>query len=468
MTSHEASLDGRNHTAAPYSGYFQREAPPPERHLTEVGPGTPMGEYFRRFWHPICLTAELDDVPKTVRIMGEDLIVFRDKSGQIGLFHPFCCHRGASLEFGIISQRGLRCAYHGWLFDIDGKVLETPGEPPESRLNENLFQGAYPAQDIRGLVHAYLGPPDLKPHLPHYDIFDIPGAQFAPFSTPFPNNWLQSHENNIDPIHAVFLHQRITEQFVKPFSVLPNLVWELSNNGEGLFYTAERRLDAETVWVRTLHVLVPGGSFVPSTWGLGEAPLYYQRALYMRFTLPVDDEHNIVYGWRVHGDGFPGGYPERNGPGRVDMDGQISRDNQLSFEEIQRSPDDYQMQGTLWGGATLPLHKKEHLGTSDIGVALMRRTFRNILDGSVPEAWPTPASEEPEGPKTRNIYSFDAMVRVREQANWDTDRKMMGRLGKELTEAVIEIAENTSDQTERDRVTRERFKEIEKNYQASY
>ena len=418
MTSHEASLDRQNYTAAPYSGYFQRETPPPERLLTEVGPGTPMGEYFRRFWHPICLTAELDDVPKTVRIMGEDLIVFRDKSGQIGLFHPFCCHRGASLEFGIVSQRGLRCAYHGWLFDVDGKVLETPGEPPESRLNENLFQGAYPAQDIKGLVHAYLGPPDLKPHLPHYDIFDIPGAQFAPFSTPFPNNWLQSHENNIDPIHAVFL--------------------------------------------------VPGGSFVPSTWGLGEAPLYYQRALYMRFTLPVDDEHNIVYGWRVHGDGFPGGYPEQNGPGRVDMDGQISRDNQLSFEEIQRSPDDYQMQGTLWGGATLPLHKKEHLGTSDIGVALMRRTFRNILDGSVPEAWPTPASEEPEGPKTRNIYSFDAMVRVREQADWDADRKMMGRLGKELTEAVIEIAENTSDQPERDRVTRERFKEIEKNYQASY
>ena len=137
------------------------------------------------------------------------------------MFHPYCCHRGASLEFAIVSDRGLRCAYHGWLFDVDGTVLETPGEPPDSTLKENLFQGAYPAHDIKGLIHAYLGPPDLRPHLPHYDMFDVPGAKFAPFSTPFPNNWLQSHENNIDPVHAVFLHQRITEQFVKPFSVLP-------------------------------------------------------------------------------------------------------------------------------------------------------------------------------------------------------------------------------------------------------
>jgi len=463
----ESPPDGRNPISEPYSGYFQREPLPPERTLTEVGPGTPMGEYFRRFWHPVCLADELRDVPKPIRILGENLIVFRDKSGQVGVFHPFCCHRGASLEFAIISDRGLRCAYHGWLFDVDGTVLETPGEPPDSTLKENLFQGAYPAHDIKGLIHAYLGPPDLRPHLPHYDMFDVPGAQFAPFSTPFPNNWLQSHENNIDPVHAVFLHQRITEQFVKPFSVLPTLVWELSNEGEGLFYTAGRRLDADTVWIRTLQVLVPGGSFVPSTWGLGEAPLYYQRALYMRFTVPVDDEHNIVYGWRVHGEGFPGGFPEQNGPGRVDMDGQVNRDDQLSFAEIQRTPDDYQMQGTLWGGTTLPVHKSEHLGTSDIGVALMRQTFRNILDGTVPEAWPTPAREEPEGPKTRNIYSFDALVKIKELSETEADRKMMGELGKDMTQAVMEIADRTNDQSKRDQLTRARLKEIEARYQAA-
>ena len=149
------------------------------------------------------------------------------------------------------------------------------------------------------------------------------------------------------------------------------------------------------------------------------------------------------------------------------MDGQVNRDDQLSFEEIQRTPDDYQMQGTLWGGTTLPVHQNEHLGTSDIGVALMRQTFRNILDGTVPEAWPTPAREEPEGPKTRNIYSFDALVKVKELPQTDADRKMMGEMGNDMTQAVIDIADRTNDQSERDQLTRERLKEIEARYQAA-
>jgi len=132
----------RKAAAQPYSGYLQRTPPAPERHLTEIGAGTPMGEYFRRFWHPICLSEELTDIPKNIRILGEDLIVFRDKSGSVGLFQPFCCHRGAHLENGIVSERGLRCCYHGWLFDVDGTVLETPGEPPNSTLKDKVFHGA--------------------------------------------------------------------------------------------------------------------------------------------------------------------------------------------------------------------------------------------------------------------------------------------------------------------------------------
>lgn len=457
---------GGKDSVRPYSGYLQRTPPEQERYLTQVGPGTPMGEFFRRFWQPICLAEELTDVPKTIRILGEDLIVFRDKSGRFGLFHPFCCHRGAALENGIVSERGLRCCYHGWLFDVDGTVLETPGEPPGSKLKENVFQGAYPAVEIKGLVHAYMGPPELQPHPPHYDLFDVPGAKFAPFSTPFPNNWLQSHENNVDPVHAVFLHQRITEQFVEPFGVLPNLVWDLSNNGDGLYHIGGRRLDPETVWVRVVHTLVPGGSFIPSTWDLGEAPLYYQRTLYMRFTVPIDDENNIVVGWRVHGDGFPGGYPEKLGPGRTDMDGQVDRADTISHEEMQRTPDDFQAQGTLWGGQTLPFHKSEHLCRSDLGVTMLRRTFRNILDGKVPEALPKPATEEPDGAKVRNIYSFDALVRVKALADKQADFKMIGALGRDMADAAIEVAESTDDQAMRDQRTKAVIKELEAAYQA--
>ena len=315
-------------------------------------------------------------------------------------------------------------------------------------------------------MHAYLGLRELRPHPPHYDLFDVPGAQFTPFSIPFPNNWLQSHENNIDPVHTVFLHQRITEQFVEPFAMLPNLVWDRSNNGESLYYIAGRRIDPDTIWIRTLHVLAPAGSFVPSTWDLGAPPLYFQRALYMRFTVPTDDEYMVVYGWRVHGDDFPGGYPERNGPSRIDMDGQVDRAGTHSYEDMQRTPDDFQAQGRLWGGGTLPFHKSEHLGLTDRGVALMRHTFRDILDGKVPEARPTPASEEPDGPKTRNIYSFDSLVQVKQLADDAADWDMIGELGREMTDAVIEIAESTDDQAERDRLSRTRMAEIEAAYQA--
>jgi phenylpropionate dioxygenase-like ring-hydroxylating dioxygenase large terminal subunit len=139
MAIQDAAPVRGNKATGPYSGYLLRGTPEPERYLTEVGPGTPMGEYFRRFWHPVCLSEEITDVPKAIRILGEDLIAFRDKSGQVGVFHPFCCHRGAALEFGIPSERGLRCCYHGWLFDVDGTILETPGEPPDSKIKDNAF-----------------------------------------------------------------------------------------------------------------------------------------------------------------------------------------------------------------------------------------------------------------------------------------------------------------------------------------
>ena len=471
MDQHETTSStpagGRKESARPYSGYYQRTPPEKESRLTQIGPGTPMGEYFRRFWHPICLSEEIKDVPKPVRALGEDLVAFRDKSGRVGLFHPYCCHRGMNLEYGIPQERGLRCCYHGWLFDVDGTVLETPAEPPNSRLKEHVAQGAYPATEIKGLVWAYLGPPELRPHPPHFDLFDVPGAEFAPFSTPFPNNWLQSHENNVDPIHTVFLHNRITDHFGEVWGVLPHLEWGLTNKGDGLYHLDARRMNPDTVWVRFVHTLVPACSLIPSTWDLGKPPLYYQRALYMRFTLPVDDEHNVVYGWRVHGPGFPGGDPSLMGPNSTDMEGQVNRPH-LSQEEIQKTPDDFQAQGTLWGGQTLPYHGKEHMGTSDVGVALMRKTFRDILDGKIPEAFPKPASEEPDGPTVRKIYSFDSLVNVPELPDKDADFEMIGKLARDMADAAIAVAESTDDQGERDEKTKEAIKAVEAAYREKH
>src|SRR5215472_17266826 len=116
----------------PYGGYFARDAqmsPPDDLEILRTGPGTPIGEYMRRYWQPVCFSKELTDVPKAIRIMHEDLVAFRDHSRSVGVLHRKCAHRGTSLEFGIVSKRGIRCCYHGWLYDVDGTILEMPAEP---------------------------------------------------------------------------------------------------------------------------------------------------------------------------------------------------------------------------------------------------------------------------------------------------------------------------------------------------
>ena len=160
----------------PYDGYHRRAVPPPDPELTEVGPGTACGEYLRRFWQPVAFVRELGDTPLRVRILGEDLVVFRDRSGQIGVLHLHCAHRGTSLEFGIPVERGIRCCYHGWVYDVDGRCLETPGEPAGSRLCERVVQGAYPVHEFTGLVFAYLGPPDRRPAFPGTTATRCPGS----------------------------------------------------------------------------------------------------------------------------------------------------------------------------------------------------------------------------------------------------------------------------------------------------
>jgi phenylpropionate dioxygenase-like ring-hydroxylating dioxygenase large terminal subunit len=120
--------------------------------LTRVGPGTAAGEMLRRYWQPIAFDAELRDKPKRRRILGEDLVMFRDDQGRVGVLALRCMHRGTSLEFGHIENGGLRCCSHGWLYDVEGKVLETPGEPPTSTFKERVRQPAYKAQELGGVI----------------------------------------------------------------------------------------------------------------------------------------------------------------------------------------------------------------------------------------------------------------------------------------------------------------------------
>ena len=161
------------------------------------------------------MTAEVGERPLRIRVMGENLVLFRDRRGRYGLLHLHCAHRGTSLEFAIPQMRGLRCCYHGWTYDVDGTCLETPGEPGHSKLKETIFQGAYPVRELKGLVFAYMGPPDELPDFPLYDTLVYPeDDEVLPYSLDYACNWLQSHENGADPIHGSFLHAQVRRRSI--------------------------------------------------------------------------------------------------------------------------------------------------------------------------------------------------------------------------------------------------------------
>ena len=274
-----------------YSAYHHRERPEEDAELTRVGPGTPCGEYLRRFWQPIITSeelqdlprrlrimgedlvafrdksgvVELQDLPRRLRIMGEDLVAFRDKSGAVGLLELHCPHRGTSLEFGLISEKGIRCCYHGWCFDVDGKVLETPGEPPESTLKDRLYQGAYPVHEYCGLVFAYMGPPDQQPVFPIFDTYDLPGYQLiARPGYIWPCNWLQVKENSMDPAHLAFLHTLPgSEGFTGDLAALGE--WDYMETTAGMVYIDTRR-QGDKIWVRVADFIPPNmHQFPPNT-----------------------------------------------------------------------------------------------------------------------------------------------------------------------------------------------------------
>jgi 5,5'-dehydrodivanillate O-demethylase len=177
--------------------------------LTRIGPGTPAGELLRRYWHPIAVARELTDEQPTrcVRILGEDLVLFRDKSANVGLLADHCSHRGASLLYGRVEERGIACAYHGWLYDTQGNCLETPAEPADSKFHLTVKQRAYPVRQFLGLYWAYLGPLPA-PELPKYDVWvREDGEQRIDVYPRLDCNWFQAMENSADPAHLQILHQ---------------------------------------------------------------------------------------------------------------------------------------------------------------------------------------------------------------------------------------------------------------------
>jgi len=177
--------------------------------MSRVGKGTPGGELLRRYWHPVAATAQLDENPvRKIKILGEELVLYKDRKGKLGLVGPRCAHRLVHLEFGIPEQDGLRCPYHGWMYDGAGRCLEQPLEPPDSTLKHRIKIPAYPVQEMGGLVWAYLGPEPV-PLLPRWDLFVRQDGFRQVIGHWLPCNWLQVMENRGDLAHVVYLHGRL-------------------------------------------------------------------------------------------------------------------------------------------------------------------------------------------------------------------------------------------------------------------
>ena len=370
----------------PYSGYHLQPEPDSDTLLTDVSPGSPCGEYLRRYWQPFLLSSELRDVPLPVRLFGEDLVVFRDRSNSIGLLHRHCAHRGASLEFGIPAERGIRCCYHGWQYDIDGTILDTPAEPPTSRIKASFRQGAYAVEEMHGLLFAYMGPPEAKPELPVYDSFSHPAdTRIAPFRLSLPCNWLQIVENGADPMHNAFLHAIMssTGQFSDAFKILPVLDYPQTPLG---FLAMATRKVGRRVFVRASDMMLPNVGQFPSGGNTAEHDECATRPGITRWVVPVDNENSFYIGL-----GYVNSHNSRQRPVSVDSFGVgkmpvLGQTADRPYEERQREPGDYD--AVVSQGAIVN-RKSEHLGTSDRGVALLRRlltqAIRAVQEGRSPE-----------------------------------------------------------------------------------
>jgi phthalate 4,5-dioxygenase len=270
--------------------------------LTRIGPRTPGGELLRRYWQPVALAEELpaEGAPVKVKILGEELVLFRDDNGRTGLLGLHCSHRGTDLSYGRVEDGGLRCLYHGWLYDICGRVIEQPGEPGGGANRHEIRHLAYPCQEAGGLIFAYMGPGE-PPLLPNYEFLAVPAERRAATKIFYACSYLQGNEGNIDPVHLSFLHrflqeeqvplQRIvrgseaTDNTLLGKDIAPTIEVELMDFGLRIYST--RKSGADKTYLRITSFIFPNlAAFGGSTIGEGYS---------VHWHVPIDDTSHWKY-----------------------------------------------------------------------------------------------------------------------------------------------------------------------------
>ena len=380
--------------------------------LTQVGKGTPTGEYIRRFWIPVLLTSDLpgpDCDPLRLKIMGEELVAFRDTNGNIGIIDNYCPHRRASLFFGRNEEGGLRCVYHGWKFDIEGNCVDMPSEPAESNFKDKVKITAYPAQERGGLVWTYMGPSDRTPAMPDLELFNLPDSHCYAYKHIQESNFVQLVEGEIDSSHVGFLHSNLDE----PVTSKTATSWYLKyRSGDrtpkffireapyGVLIGARRAAEVDSYYWRVTQWLTPFYTMIP------RAP---EDALNFRAWVPIDDESTWVF--QVSANPFrPLNADELEKFSHTDdelVPGThrltLNKDNDYMLDrEVQRKvnftgiPLQPVRMGRGQDGAMTESmgrvvdRSREHLGTSDSAIIAVRRSLlrevRDFQEGVEPHA----------------------------------------------------------------------------------
>ncbi len=402
-------------------------SPSDNERLVRVGRGTPAGELFRRYWQPACLSSELpepDGAPIRVRLLGEDLIAFRDTNGRVGLVDAYCPHRRAPLFFGRNEECGLRCVYHGWKFDVAGNCVDLPSEPETSPMKATIKLLAYPVVEKAGIVWAYLGPKDKMPAPPDYEWTRAPATHGHISKTYEACNYLQALEGGLDTAHSSFLHNLKlgdTSQ-LRLRDRAPRL--EVERTNYGYYYVSTRQAGADGTYVRLYHYVMPfqqmrGG--VQGFAGRNEVP-----QLDGHLWVPVDDEQTNVYNWQYSADPevaisdeqFEA--HERHGgrgendliPGTFMLKRNVSNDF-LIDREVQRTrtftgidgvnTQDFAIQQ---GMGPIVDRSKEYLGSTDRAIVTLRRMLLEAT--AAVERGETPPGADPE--THRNIRPYDGLV----------------------------------------------------------
>ena len=331
------------------------------RLLTRVGPGTAMGGYLRRYWHPVSAETQFDGPgAKAIRLFGEDLVLYRDLSGGYGLLERHCPHRRADLAYGYVEACGLRCNYHGWLFGPDGRCLEQPYDDvanPAAGFKDKVRAVAYPVKALGGLLWAYLGP-DPAPELPDWEPFGWGNGFVQIVFAEVPCNWLQCQENSIDPVHFEWMHSNWSVRLkgeTGPYGPR-HLKLAFEEFEHGLIYKRIREDTSQShdLWTVGRVALWPTGFY------LGD---------HFEWRTPIDDETTLSITWafsRVPKEMEPydqGPIPSWWGPVR-DADGGWITSHVMNQDFV------------AWvGQGTIADRTSEHLAASDKGVLMMRRRF---------------------------------------------------------------------------------------------